>query len=413
MAIAAVILEFIDGPEKGRAVRIADFGPTLLGRGADSDIRLPAVDSTVSRQQVYIEVSPDSCVLTRVKGSNRVVELNHRDVDYQCNLVDGDVLRLGLTVVRIALALVDTTCLICGKTVDGSDVDRDDLREVSIHAHELCIDLGRSRHEHFNEYEACRLVDEQAAGLLYQVYDRKTRRVWALKQLPGVSQSPRMELAVQRRVAIRHPNIIRCVQRGVDQEGVSFLVTEFASGGSLERFVRRGGHSPRVALQLIDDVLESLKFLHTLGTAHGDLHPASIVVQREPRASGVRIRAKLVDPGIAGDVAPETPESPGSPWRPPEHGLRTCEPQDDIYSAAAILRFMLTRRLPSELIEIGEGDCSPDSGPADNAPFVGLSPTVRPDLASILDRACHKNPAKRFRSVQQLQDVIRQRLNYC
>src|ERR1700730_11254538 len=98
MAIAAVILEFIDGPEKGRTVSIADFGPTLLGRGGDADIRLPAVDSSLSRHQAYVELSRNGCELLRVSGSSRVVEVNHRDVDSQCTLADGDVVRLGVTV---------------------------------------------------------------------------------------------------------------------------------------------------------------------------------------------------------------------------------------------------------------------------------------------------------------------------
>ena len=48
MNIAAVTLNFIDGPEKDRVVRISDYGSTLVGRGLDADVRLAAVDQRMT-----------------------------------------------------------------------------------------------------------------------------------------------------------------------------------------------------------------------------------------------------------------------------------------------------------------------------------------------------------------------------
>src|SRR4051812_45282921 len=97
MGLTSVILEFIAGPEQGRKVCIAEFRPFLLGRGLDADVRLPAIDTSVSRQQAYIQISPRDCVLTIVAGANLVVRRNDAQIEGQCLLTDGDLLSFGTT----------------------------------------------------------------------------------------------------------------------------------------------------------------------------------------------------------------------------------------------------------------------------------------------------------------------------
>jgi serine/threonine protein kinase len=243
----------------------------------------------------------------------------------------------------VALALTDSACLICGEIVeDESHGDRGDDSDISVHAHENCVDLQiRSNSERFGEYEPIELIGDRAVGQLYQVYERKTRRIWALKRLTGVSRSNHFESDLQQLLAIRHPNLIKCVQGDVDQNGVPFLVMEFARAGNIADFVDRGDCSPRRALQLIDEVLEALNFLHALGKSHGNLHPRSIVIQREVRGSGVRSRAKLVDLGITSRLRDEIIAVDASQWRPPDRGLAAPDPQDDVYSVAALLSCLL------------------------------------------------------------------------
>jgi hypothetical protein len=413
MAIAAVILEFIDGPEKGRTVSIADFGPTLLGRGGDADIRLPAVDSSLSRHQAYVELSRDGCELLRVSGSNRVVEVNHRDVDSQCTLADGDVVRLGVTVLRVAIVLTDTACIICGKVVeDGSQVDWDDHADVSVRAHEGCVDQVRASHEQFGDYEACERIGDASTRELYQVYDRKTHRIWVLRRLTDMSSPSHFESNVQQLIAIRHPNIIRCVKGGVDQDGVPFTVTEFARDGNIADFVGRRKSSD-MALSLIDDVLEALKFLHALGKAHGDLHPRSIVVQRQARGVGIRPRAKLVDVGVTNRLRGDGPPTSKWQWSAPEHsGGDVHDHRDDVYATAAVLYSLLA---PQLLVQAGDtgNPSAGGSGFIERVPRAAECPTIRPGVASAIDRACHKDPARRFRSAQELQDALRAGSNRC
>jgi len=392
MAIAAVILEFIDGPDRGRMVRIADFGPTLLGRGADVDIRLPAVDSSLSRHQAYIDLSRDGCMLTRVAGSSAVVEVNHTRVDSHCSLGDRDIVRLGSTVIRVGLALTDSTCLICGKTVeDESAAERDEHSDVSTQAHESCVDRLASRGERVDDYEACDQIHaDSPAEQLFRVYERSMRRMWALRRLPNASLSSRARTDVQSLLAIRHPNIIRCVRSDIDATGVPFVLMEFGRGGNIAEFVHRGDYSPITALKLIDDALEGLKFLHALGRAHGNLHPGSIVVQREVRGLGTRSRAKLVDIGITNPLRGHLPSTATLRWYPPEHAPGPHEQRDDVYAIGAVLNFLLTRH------------------PIGQMPLDVRCPTKSPQVGSIIERACHRDPAGRFRSAEHLQDALRE-----
>ena len=394
MPIAAIVLEVVEGPERGRTVRISEFGPILLGRGIDVDIRLPATDPTLSRHQAYIELTPDGCVLTRVKGSNHVVEVNDSSVDLRCKLADGDVVRFGSTLVRIGLMLTDRTCVLCSKGMENADsLERDEHADISVQAHEHCIHALNPGGESIAGYEACRLLDPIVSDL-YQVFERPTRRIWTLRRLPSVTQSRLFECDLQQLLAFRHPNIIRCIRGNVDESGQPFLVMEYARAGRIDHFIGSGRQRTAVALKLFEDVLEALKFLHAAGCAHSNLHPGSIVIQREACGSGSRRVAKLVDPGTANRLRNDIPSPATLRWYPPERLAGQMAQGDDLFATGAILQFLIARQ----------------SG--DQAPVAARNPTIPPPIASILDRACHKDPAKRFRSAQQLQDALRETSPY-
>ena len=82
-------------------------------------------------------------------------------------------------------------------------------------------------------------MGQGGAGIVYKVYDRATARVLALKRildLRSIERVRRFDLEMAEMENIRHTNIIRFVDSGVDEESVPYLVTEFAPDGNLADF---------------------------------------------------------------------------------------------------------------------------------------------------------------------------------
>ncbi len=193
MSIVAIILDFIDGPKRHRE-RIAGFRPLLLGRGEDADLQLPETDLSVSRRQAYLELSPSECVLTMVAGANPVVQRNRTPVAHRCVLKNGDEIRFGQTLLRISFEVQNSECMICNRRVDrGPAEEAEDHPDLSIYAHEHCADSIRSSDLTFGCYEVLEVVGDGGAGRVYQVYERRTRRVWALKYRTNPGQSRRFD----------------------------------------------------------------------------------------------------------------------------------------------------------------------------------------------------------------------------
>lgn len=147
---------------------------------------------------------------------------------------------------------------------------------------------------------------------------------------------------------IRHPSVLRVITWGI-AEGSMFLVTEFAEGGSIGRWVRR--HGPMGAHRAIDltrQVCDGVSAAHAIGVVHRDVKPDNVLI-----ASDGTLR--VCDFGIAqvrmGDSDPltRTGTSIGTlGFMAPEQcdHARDVDRRADVYSIAATLWFLLRGRVP-------------------------------------------------------------------
>lgn len=81
--------------------------------------------------------------------------------------------------------------------------------------------------------------------------------------------------------------------------GLPFIALEWADGESLEP-KERSRRDPTLALRVAADVAEALAALHSLGSSHGDVKPANVVVNRAGRA-------RLIDLGLSTDAGAKEP----------------------------------------------------------------------------------------------------------
>jgi serine/threonine protein kinase len=102
------------------------------------------------------------------------------------------------------------------------------------------------------------------------------------------------EMAAMR--LLEHPNLVRSLDEG-SVGSIPYLVMEHCRFGDLQAIVpSRGGRMPpRVAAQVMLQLLDALQAIHARGWVHRDVKPANVFVTTEAG----EVRVKLSDLGLA------------------------------------------------------------------------------------------------------------------
>ncbi len=80
---------------------------------------------------------------------------------------------------------------------------------------------------------------------------------------------------------VDNPHVVRVIETG-EQEGITYLVQMFISGGSLESWIKREGTLPLPeAVRICTAVASGLDALHNEGLIHRDVKPANILLDDE------------------------------------------------------------------------------------------------------------------------------------
>ncbi|XP_070469830.1 serine/threonine-protein kinase H1 isoform X2 [Equus przewalskii] len=129
------------------------------------------------------------------------------------------------------------------------------------------------------KYDIKALIGRGSFSRVVRVEHRATRQPYAIKMIETKYREGRevceSELRVLRRV--RHANIIQLVEVFETQERV-YMVMELATGGELfDRIIAKGSFTERDATQVLQMVLDGVRYLHALGITHRDLKPENLL----------------------------------------------------------------------------------------------------------------------------------------
>jgi serine/threonine-protein kinase len=225
-------------------------------------------------------------------------------------------------------------------------------------------------------------------GRVFRARHAALDRVVAVKFLPpDLAEDPAFEARFSREgralARLSHANIIAVHDFGTTSDGDSYLVMEYATGGTLRSRIPL---APADALRATTDVCTALAYAHAKGIVHRDVKPDNVLFDENGHA-------KLADFGLARLVTPESPQNDvtsklhvvGTPnYLAPEARAGSApSPAMDQYSAGVLLCVAVTGELP-------------EAGGA----------RLPEPLRAIVARATHPKPDARFADVEQMRAAL-------
>lgn len=132
------------------------------------------------------------------------------------------------------------------------------------------------------KYELGELVGRGGMGNVFAARNRQTGEEVAIKRMnPAVMEDNRFVQRFLREanlgVKLVHPNDIKVIEAGTDEQGVPYMVMELLKGMTLEQRLKRDGTIPEEeAIKIVRDTLLGLQKAHQESVIHRDMKPANI-----------------------------------------------------------------------------------------------------------------------------------------
>lgn len=192
------------------------------------------------------------------------------------------------------------------------------------------------------------------------------------------------------------PVIVNGLQPG-QQDQFFYLVQEYIDGQNLEEeLVQQGKFSEQQVLEVLQEILKVLKFVHHRGIIHRDIKPSNIMRRRDGRLFLLDFGAvKQVTNAALGSAASSTGiYSMG--FAPPEQMAGgQVFPSTDLYALAVTILILLTNQEAIQLFDAYSNQWK-----------WRTQVTVSPRLADILDKMLLPAANQRFQSAQDVLDAL-------
>ncbi len=263
----------------------------------------------------------------------------------------------------------------------------------------------------FGPYEVIEEVARGGMGVVYKAREKDLKRLVAIKVLISGGEASDEEIRRFRREAeaasrLQHSNIVPIHAIG-EISGRPYFVMDFIEGKTVSDMIEDGELTPRMSLEIVEQVAEALHYAHQRGVIHRDMKPANVIIDKLGRPQIMDFGlAKQVDEDVGLTRSGTTMGTPA--YMPPEQAegdLAGIDAQSDVYALGAVLYEMLTGQPPFDgpttmniLMKVLEEE--PDRPRH-------LNPRVHRDIETICLKAMAKEKSRRYQSARDLAEDIR------
>ncbi|MBX9723120.1 MAG: serine/threonine protein kinase [Candidatus Obscuribacterales bacterium] len=270
-------------------------------------------------------------------------------------------------------------------------------------------------------YETKRVLGQGGMGTVYLAYDKQLGRDVAIKMVDSSNMPNAHERFVREAkmlAALDHPNIVKLLSWGHNDEGQSFLVMEYLLGTVLADEIGEGKRLSSSRFQSIFfPILSALSFAHSKGIRHRDIKPSNIFLCNRQSFCPM-----LIDFGIARQEDAESAQSAeltktgqllGSPtyMSPEQCKGQKADYSSDIFSLACVMYESLIGYPPQQ------GDTALDimykQSSVEHKHLEEIADSAASKrLGKLIDNCLSKDPEQRPQSaaelLAQLKDIFRQ-----
>lgn len=269
------------------------------------------------------------------------------------------------------------------------------------------------------KYELLEKIREGGMGSVYKVRHQLLDEVRVIKVMrPQLADDETLKARFLREakmaIRLRHPNLAQIYDFTMDDKGYAYLVMEYIDGLNLQEIIKvLGRPSPGLVLEIADQSLDAIGYLHRKRVIHRDISPDNILVARDDEGFPL---IKLIDLGIAKDREGEDSLTSAGTflgkvrYSSPEH-FRTHEgatvgARSDLYSFGVVLYELLTGAYPikgANIASLISGHLMHPPLDFDTSDPDGLIPEP---LRAIVLKAMAKLPDDRFDSADSLRRAL-------
>jgi tRNA A-37 threonylcarbamoyl transferase component Bud32 len=259
-------------------------------------------------------------------------------------------------------------------------------------------------------------------GVVYEAEQLSTKRTVALKVIregafASEGELRRFENEVELASRLTHGSIVRIYESGYDA-GRHYFAMEHVAGEPLDVYMAGNMLPDAEALRLFLEICDGVSYAHQHGVIHRDLKPSNVIVDAEGHAHILDFGLAKPVPGAPGSSArdlTEVGEFAGT-WHyaSPEQVKRDpalLDVRSDVYALGVILYELVTDTYPYP-IQSESRDMiakhileSPPSRPS------SIRKDLDDDLETIILRALHKDPDRRYQSAAAFGEDIRRYLD--
>jgi serine/threonine protein kinase/Tfp pilus assembly protein PilF len=232
---------------------------------------------------------------------------------------------------------------------------------------------------------------------------------------------------------LEHANIARLLDGGVTERGLPYLVMEYVRGEPVTAFCDRQRMAVAERLRLFQEICHAVQYAHQNLIVHRDLKPSNILVSEQEHV-------KLLDFGIAKLLEPDGMSASGEATRtatrlmtpafasPEQLRGEPITTATDVYALGLLLYELLTGRRAQPVDDLSPAElerriCEADPERPSAAALAGedasaraerrggvspqrLGRLLRGDLDTIVSKAMHKEPRRRYASAADLAEDV-------